>query len=230
MNVAGLSIEKSCCFCISDWQDYGCLSDADKSQSIPMAMAGYLNEPCPFVPGRSVKETHFLFFLPSELDGIVLTINSMRRLLNNQSLLRFNSPPGGWFARHDFANFSADGSWKMLFVGPLTSSKGLTYKKQQRLFRQRVDGEPLTNRQKRLLWQEDVYMTPFARTVVAMIILRAKKFGQISSKDEWGRTFESYDEGLRVRIGVFKEGAICLSSRWSGKGYSDTGIFAEKIF
>lgn len=212
MNIINPLINEHCYFSVIDWERYGLLSVPDRDKSIPTAMIKYMNDPCPFVSGLSVKETHFLFYLPSELDGIALTVNSMRRLLKNQSLLRFYSPIGGWFARHEFANFSAVGSWKMLFAGPLPYSKGLTYKIQKRLFRQ------------------SGYTPPFTRTVVAMIILKAEKSNQILSKDEWGRSSESYNEGLRIRVGVFDEGAICISSRWSGRGYTDTGIFAEKMF
>jgi len=201
-------------FGADDWMNYGWFSteDAKKSQIIPTDMIKYLNEPCPFISRQLVKETHFLFYLPSELSGISLTINSMRRLLNDQNLLRFYSPIGGWFACHDFACFSDIGGWRLLFAGPLPNSQGLTYKKQKRLLR---EGE---------------YTVPFTRTVVAMIILKAKKSARILSENEWGRSAESYDNGLRIRVGVFDKGAICLSSRWSGRGYDDTGIFAEKKF
>lgn len=212
MDILDLSIDECCYFNIGDWERYGLLLSTEQIESIPIAMIKYLNDPCPFISGLLVKDTHFLFYLPSELDGIVLTVNSMRRLLKNQNLLRFHSPIGGWFARYDFANFSAAGSWKMLFTGPLPDSKGLTYKIQKRLFRQ------------------SGYTSPFTRTVVAMIILKAEKSNIILSKDEWGRSLESHDNGLRIRVGVFDEGAICISSRWSGRGYVDTGIFAEKMF
>lgn len=213
MNIIDPLIYEHCYFNVGDWEKrYGLLSVPDYDKSIPISMIRYMNEPCPFISGLLVKETHFLFYMPSELDGIALTINSMRRLLKGQSLLRFHSPIGGWFARHEFANFSETGSWKMLFAGTLPGSKSLTYKIQKRLFRQ------------------GGYTSPFTRTVVAMIILKAEKSNQILSKDEWGRSSESYDGGLRIRIGVFDEGAICISSRWSGRGYVDTGIFAEKIF
>ena len=199
-------------FSTNDWENYGALLERELTEEIPKEIIEYLKKPCPFTTEKLVHETHFLFFLPSTLDGIVLTINSMRRLLRNQTLLRFYSPPGGWFSEMDFANFSEPGSWKLLFAGPLPNSKSLTYKKQKRLFR------------------EGGYINPCARTAIAMIILKAKKCNQLLSVNEWGRTCESYNDGLRIRIGILDEGAICISSRWSGRGYCDTGIYAQKIF
>lgn len=196
-------------FGLEDWLFYGGPQDFISGHDPAINVIDYLDQPCPYTPCSYIKDTHFLFFVPSQPDS-PLTLNSLCFLLTADDYLYFYSKKDGWYSQYDFARQPIAAGWHLLYRGVLPGSMGMTYKRQKRLFR------------------GNGYISPLASVVVLMLILSFKKTKQIISQDHWGRTADLIGE-MRARVGIFDRGAICISSRWNGRGYIDTGVFAEKI-
>jgi hypothetical protein len=183
----------------SAWLSCGRLSDGEAASLPPGEIVAYLEEPCPFISGSQVGDTHSLVFLPEIIGGESFCLNVLRRLVVPGDKLFFFNRENCWYASLDFAQARPTGNWHLLFNGVLPGSPGLTYKKQKRLFRQ------------------GGYRSPGALTVISMYFLKARAAGDFVFIDQWGRTAESLGDGLRIRVGIFQPGEICVSSRWCGR-------------
>ncbi|NGX37608.1 MAG: hypothetical protein K1000chlam2_00765 [Chlamydiae bacterium] len=73
----------------NDWREY--FGVETQNVQIPQEALDYLEQPCPFWNGKSVKETHFLFFVPETLNGKAPTPKNLNELVKG---------------REDFYNFS----------------------------------------------------------------------------------------------------------------------------
>ncbi len=119
-------------FGYEQWEAFFSLRPGEsESHPIPWSMEE-LAEPCPFTPGRTIAETHFLWWFPIEANGNPLNGNIFEGMLNPYSMGLFADGSGGQFARIALENqpmlgaYGGEDRWNLTFIGPVPSSIGIT--------------------------------------------------------------------------------------------------------
>lgn len=114
------------------WQDfYGIFFNQNEIPHFPWKKE-VLDSPCPFVKGKSVKETHFAFLGIPSINGKPLTILEWHKLHPAWSQLRFHSyAPNTWYANHYFAETTTlSFRWYLMPLVIVPNSTDKTYQKQ----------------------------------------------------------------------------------------------------
>ena len=70
-------------FGAAEWKQY--FGDVGSAPDLPSDMATILNSPCPFWPGKQVKDTHFLVLIPATVGGVPFTLNQLGELVQRPS-------------------------------------------------------------------------------------------------------------------------------------------------
>ena len=68
----------------NDWKDS--FGTVGKQLPLPSGINAVLEENCPFIRGKKVKDTHILVFIPRTLRGVSLNLNEMQKLTECTSL------------------------------------------------------------------------------------------------------------------------------------------------
>lgn len=66
----------------NDWYKY--IGDVGEVPPLPEDIDSILKSPCPFIPGKTVEETHFLILIPATLNGTPLTLRRLERFLKRE--------------------------------------------------------------------------------------------------------------------------------------------------
>ena len=62
-----------------DWNEY--FGDVGEVPELPKNLDQILDEPCPFIEGETVRDTHILTLIPANLDGKAFTLNRLSEVI-----------------------------------------------------------------------------------------------------------------------------------------------------
>jgi hypothetical protein len=124
----------SMAFGAKEWEKY--FGEVDTALPPPPDIDKILESPCPFWPGKQVKDTHLLVLIPKEVDGRAFNLNLLEELIQH--------PKGGGHAtkyefygsdtKEQFGTQSPRASyWVLMTRDVLEGSRNKTYKDQKAL-------------------------------------------------------------------------------------------------
>ena len=172
-----------------------------------------LNAPCPFVKGKSVKETHFAFLGIDLIKGKSLTILEWQKIHPASGQPRFFSyAPDNWYAKEKFGNEPTCGfRWYLMPLEIVPNSTDKTYKEQVAML-------PAD------------YKVPMAIEEVTKDILYYRKNGIYLNPSRWGRCQDVTSGGGRVGVGGFGAGGLGVRGYWDGIRSDSIGLAASRKF
>jgi len=175
-----------------------------------------LNSSCPFVPGKKIKETHYLFCLPNDYKGLPLTINRWEEIYKHKKNLTLRSTDVSGIARNyaDSCYQSLDFSkkeqarlnWYLMFKGVIPGSTKKTFSEQKEMLK------------------DFGYEIPCAIEVLSMFLLAHEKNKKLftSVYQIHGRTADEYSTNNNIAINTeYLEGQRIYI-------YNGTGNFRAK--
>jgi energy-coupling factor transporter ATP-binding protein EcfA2 len=68
-------------FGAKEWKDY--FGDVGPAPALPSDIDAVLGSPCPFWPGKKVRDTHLLVLIPARVDGAPFTLNLLGELIQH---------------------------------------------------------------------------------------------------------------------------------------------------
>jgi len=173
-----------------DWKRY--FGDVGETPQLPDDIVDILKSPCPFWTDMRVLETHLLVLIPQTVDGIPLTLNSLRELIQR--------PQGGGYATnyHVYPDYLEKqlgdqlvpaSYWILLTKDVIPNSREKTYTEQQALL-------------------EGPYAVPGALEIATGILMHyTQTVERLYSDNHYTRTFtrcqETLIKGSRVVVGSF---------------------------
>jgi hypothetical protein len=185
-----------------DWLRYYAIN-FEPELPIPLSnLKKILDADCPFTFGKKIKETHFLFCLPPEIDGRYFNLRNWYALYAATKQPHFsNDGPGKdpwWFKEHFSIIRSGDCSWFLMYKGvvPIKEPSGLTFKNT-------LEGA--------ILNLPDYYKLPHANECAAMHFLTFIKNDERNNEFVMGTVIDKGPTGDNVSVGRF--GKIGLSVR-----------------
>ncbi|MBS0615366.1 MAG: hypothetical protein JSR58_02285 [Verrucomicrobia bacterium] len=115
------------------WNTY--FGDVGEVDPIPEALVKALEEPCPFIQGKKVKETHIACWTPTSVNGTPLNLNTLGKLV--QKPLKGHASKYDYFwsqAKTDHGDKPIEkGHWILLTKTVLEGSRNKTYNEQKQL-------------------------------------------------------------------------------------------------
>lgn len=165
-----------------------------------------LDSPCPFNPGKTIRETHFAFV---GLDAI--TIMELQKLNPKETEPRFYSyAPGAWYSNQKFATTeSLKFRWYLLLKDIIPNSENKTF-----------------DEQKAMLPKE--YEVPSAVEETAKDFLIYKKTGIYANPDRHARTNDTDLFLEHIRVGLCNAASISVFNLWDGYRNKVTGLSASR--
>ncbi|MBS0615003.1 MAG: hypothetical protein JSR58_00435 [Verrucomicrobia bacterium] len=171
--------------------------DVGEVDPIPEALVKALEEPCPFIAGKKVKETHIACWIPTNVNGTSLTLNTLGKLVKKQ--LRGHASKYSYIwpqAQTDHGDKPLQkGHWILLTKTVLEGSRNKTYDQQKQL----VESYP-------------GYEVPTAlSTAIALFMHRAKTGERLYNDSPW--TYTRCRERSNRRplvVGGFEAGGLCI--------------------
>lgn len=145
-----------------------------------------LNSPCPFVEGRSIRETHFAFLGLNTINGKPRSILEWQKIHPSSGQLRFwEYAPKAWYSDEKFANEITCGfRWYLILQEIIPDSTDKTHQEQLAI----LPAE---------------YEAPLAVEEVTKTILYYRKNSVLLNPKQWGRCQDIVCDGLRIRVGNF---------------------------
>jgi hypothetical protein len=172
-----------------------------------------LNAPCPFVKGKSIRETHFAFLGLNSIEGKPLTIIRWWKLHPAPWQPRFSHYVlGSWYTKRKFANEPTCGfRWYLMPLEIVPNSTYKTYKEQVTM----LPAE---------------YEVPFAIEEVGKDILYCMKNGIYLNRSKWGRCQDVISDGHRVHVGCFNLRGLRIGCYLAGHRDLSIGLAASRKF
>jgi len=172
-----------------------------------------LNAPCPFVKGKSIRETHFAFLGLNAVKGKPLTIIKWQELHPVSGQPRFYSYiPDNWYAKEKFANTpTCNFRWYLMPLEIIPNSTGKTYQNQVAM----LPAE---------------YEVPFAIEEVSKDILYYRKNGIYLNPQRYGRCQDVASVSDRVNVGNFGSKGLDVSNDWDDNYRYGLGVAASRKF
>lgn len=199
------------CFGIADWQTLYRIALTPK-QVATVAKFPWgdkvLNAPCPFHPGKMVRETHFAFV---GLDTI--TVMELQRLNPKSAEPRFYSyAPDAWYPKEKFATKTTLAlRWYLLLKDIVPGSENSTF-----------------DNQNGMLPKE--YEVPSAVAETAKDLLVYKKTGVYANSNRYARTADLDSGGRRVSVGRCDAEGVGVRSYWDDDCDGYLGLAASRKF
>lgn len=206
-----LELPEMPCFGVADWQALYRIALAPKQMravaEFPWSDA-VLNAPCPFHPGKMVRETHFAFV---GLDHI--TIAELQKLNPGSGQPRFYSYlPDAWYSREKFATeVTLNLRWYLLLRDIVPGSENRTFDKQ-------------------LACLPREYEVPSAVAETAKDFLVYKKTGVYVNPNRYARTADLGSGGGRVDVGHCGADGVRVDSDWGVDRDDVLGVAASRKF
>jgi len=200
-------------FTIADWQKlYGVSFTQDQiarmKNQFPWSDT-ILNSPCPFHPGKIVRETHFAFM------GVdTVSIMELQKLNPRETEPRFyRYAPDAWYTNEQFANeVTLRLRWYLLLKDIVPNSENKTF-----------------DEQKAMLPKE--YEVPSAVVETAKDLLIYKKTGIYVNPDRYARTADLDSDRSRVDVGGCGAGGVLVDYyRWDDLRRACIGVAASRKF
>ena len=199
------------CFAVADWNATYRIALAPEQVaavgSFPWSEAT-LNSPCPFNPGKMVRETHFAFV---GVDSV--TMMELQRLNPQATEPRFYSyAPGAWYSKEKFATKTKLGlRWYLLLKDIVPNSESKTFKEQQAMLPKE-------------------YEVPSAVAETAKDMLIYKKTGKYVNPNRYARTSDLDSGGDRVSVGRCDADGVNVYDYWDDLRDGDIGVGACRKF
>ena len=176
-----------------------------------------LNAPCPFVKGKTVKETHFAFLGLEQVMGKSLSILGWQDLCPPTGQLKFYSyAPQAWYSTQPFAKRTCKFRWYLMLTNIVPNSESQTYEEQLPM----VPAD---------------YEVPTAVEDVSKHLLVVKKTGSLPNQTRWGRvndlTIKVGDittDGHRVVVGGYCGGGLNVYYGLGGYRVSYIGLSVSR--
>ncbi|MDD5396111.1 MAG: hypothetical protein PHV78_02575 [Patescibacteria group bacterium] len=171
-----------------------------------------LNSPCPFVPGKTIRETHIAFLELDRINGTPLTIMKWQQLQPAPGQPRFYKYSSeAWYSNQRFAvRTTGKLRWRLMPLEIVPNSEDKTFADQQSMLP--------TN-----------YEVPPAVTEVTKAMLYFKKSGQYVNPTRYGRCSDLTSGGYRVYVGYFDANGLVVDD-WDGYRYDHIGLSAARKF
>lgn len=202
-------------FGAEEWSEfYGVSFSEEKLQKLaefPWS-EGVLNAPCPFVKGKSIRETHFAFLGLDAIKGRPLTILRWPEIQHGSG-----SESSGPHLRSSLEWYSDDQVFEEVcdfrwYLMPLEIIPGSMNKK----FEEQVVMFPLE------------YQVPLAIEEVSKHILYYRKNGICLNSKAWGWCQDLVSGDNRVMVGLFDTNGLGLSAFWSADCNPDLGVAVSR--
>ena len=121
-------------FGAEDWFQY--LGKIEEAPPLPVNIIDTLNGPCPFWPGKQVRDTHLLVLIPATVNDKPLSLNLLEELIQHPQggghTAKYNNY--GQRVQEQFgAQFPTRSYWVLMTRDVLEGSRGQTYAAQQAL-------------------------------------------------------------------------------------------------
>ena len=204
-------------FGVEEWQDaYGVTftkTQLAKVSEFPWGEAT-LTAPCPFHPGKKVKDTHFAFLGVEHLDEErkkPLTIRQWQELHPKSGQPRLYSyPPDCWYEKEGFATTpTCQLRWYLCLKEIVPGSENKTFDEQQRML-------PVE------------YEVPSAVEEVTKHVLCFKKTGTCLTPSRYGRVRDVDSHGDRVSVGCFASRGLIVNNSVDGYPSYDLGLASAR--
>lgn len=171
-----------------------------------------LEGPCPFVRGKSVRETHVAFLGLSRLGGKPLTILLFHELHPKSKGERppfFRGDPNPWYAAEGYAkDATLEARWHLVLREVLPGSVGVDHENQVKL----LPAE---------------YEVPVTVVEVSKNILSFRRTGVRPNPGIWARCQERTSHGGLSVVGYWDDYGLDVSY-WHGKAHSLVGVGASR--
>ncbi len=182
MNELSVPLPDLDCFGIADWRTLHRVVVIGKQTvaigEFPWSDA-VLNAPCPFHPGKMIRETHFAFV---GLDHV--TIAELQKLYPQSGQPRFYSYEDSWYAKQKFATKTTLAlRWYLLLKDIVPGSENKTFDEQQAML-------------------SDEYEVPSAVAEIAKDLFVFEKTGNHVNANRYARTADLDSGGNRVLAGL----------------------------
>ena len=133
-SLGALSLQPPAVFGSQAWSRY--FGEVGAVPSLPSDVAEILGSPCPFWPGKAVKDTHLLVLMPSTVGGEAFTLDLLEDLIQNP---RWGGYSTRYFLYDDAVQqssgdvYSSNSYWILLTHDVLPGSRNKPYVVQQAL-------------------------------------------------------------------------------------------------
>lgn len=166
-----------------------------------------LNTACPFVKGKSVRETHFAFLGLAKLNGTQLTIMKWHELHPASGQPRFYFEPDQWYREEVFAkDATLEFRWHLLLTEIVPGSTN------KRPYEQALPPE---------------YELPTALAEVTKDLFVYRKLGAYPNREHWAHTKEQTSHGGFSLVGNCDPRGVNVDL-WLGSPLSDVGVGAAR--
>jgi len=205
-----LELPEMPCFGVADWQKlYGITLTPKQIEAVSQFpwSEKTLNAPCPFHPGKMVRETHFAFV---GLDTV--SIMELQKLNPSSSEPRFyDYAPNSWYSNEKFAKETLKLRWYLLLKDIVPNSENKTF-----------------DEQKAMLPKE--YEVPSAVAETAKDFLHYKKTKSYVNSNRWARTADLDSDRYRVDVGYCDARGVVVGSWLGGSRRDYVGVSASRKF
>jgi hypothetical protein len=211
MRELSLELPDMPCFGIADWQKlYGIALTPKQIASVanfPWSDA-VLNSPCPFNPGKMVRETHFAFV---GLDTVsIMELQKLNPKATEPRFYQYGSD--AWYRNEKFATkVNLKFRWYLLLKEIVPGSENKTF-----------------DEQVAMLPKE--YEVPTAVEETAKDFLTFKKTGTYVNSNRYARTADLDSVGLRVVVGDCVARGVVVFSGWDDGRRGSVGLSASRKF
>jgi hypothetical protein len=166
-----------------------------------------LNAPCPFHPGKMIRETHFAFV---GLDHV--TIAELQKLYPQSGQPRFYSYEDSWYAKQKFATKTTLAlRWYLLLKDIVPGSENKTFDEQQAMLPKE-------------------YEVPSAVAEIAKDLFVFQKTGKHVNPNRYARTADFDSDGNRVGAGLCDASGVVVSDDWDARRGGGLGVGASRKF
>lgn len=166
---------------------------------------------CPFSQNKKlkIKETHFLYFLPQNIEGQGLTIEKWHQLHSEENKIRFYNYKNAWYTGEDFIrNIIPSGEWFLMYKGVIPDSMERTLEYQLKML-------------------PSNYEIPSACEVIPMHFFTYLKNKEYINKNIYGRVRDVIPN-FRICVGRLNCNSINIVIHGDNVPAQNIGIFASR--
>ena len=204
----------------AEWGEH--FGDIGVEPPLPPNSEEILNSPCPFWPGKKVRETHLLTLIPATVNGSPLTLNSLGELIKapkagHKTEYRYHND----YVKKELGDQSTSSHWALMTRDVVPESRNKNNAAQKKLIASyaQKSGQP--------------YVLPKALDAAVSILMEHVSTGKRLYKDSpwtYTRCQESVNEDQwPVAIGGFAAGGLVViyDGRWD---VDDVGVGGFRKF
>lgn len=172
-------------------------------------LAVLVNEPCPFVKGKTVKQTHYLFYMPPDFSGRPLNVMAWQGVSSKGGQPLISDHQMGDL--YPFAVDIARNSWYLMFEEVVPSMVSKTFNEQLKL-------------------KPETYDVSKIIECASMHFLVFDKNGYHLNESKYGRTWDRDDDGSYFASGNFDKFGFSLNDRYylNSDREPELGIFLHR--